>query len=100
MYSLGIFSDLQERLEIAALASQENSHRRDTSGYRVASSFNGNSLEHGVNNKQRPNSVGRSKYVCQFACEFVSTICTWQLFLYSIESPEIFFPVSLLILVY
>lgn len=83
MYSLGIFSDLQERLEIAALASQENSHRRDTSGYRVASSFNGNSLEHGVNNKQRPNSVGRSKYVCQFACEFVSMICTWQLFLYS-----------------
>ncbi|XP_031449564.1 eIF-2-alpha kinase GCN2 isoform X1 [Phasianus colchicus] len=57
----------QERLEIAALASQENSHRRDTSGYRVASNFNGNCLEHGVNNKQRPNSVGRSKRERQFS---------------------------------
>lgn len=100
MYLFSVFPDLQERLEIAALASQENSHRRDTSGYRVASNFNGNCLEHGVNNKQRPNSVGRSKYVCQFAHEFVIMICIWQLFLYGIDSPEIPFPMSLLILVY
>ncbi|KAM6074579.1 eIF-2-alpha kinase GCN2 isoform 1-T1 [Chlamydotis macqueenii] len=51
----------QERLEIAALTSQENSHRRDAAGYRVASSLNGSCLEHGVNNKHRPNSTGRSK---------------------------------------
>ncbi|NXL88182.1 E2AK4 kinase, partial [Alectura lathami] len=57
----------QERLEIAALTSQENSHRRETPGYRVASSLNGNSLEHGVNNKHRPNSVGRSKRERQFS---------------------------------
>ncbi|OXB65692.1 hypothetical protein ASZ78_015443 [Callipepla squamata] len=57
----------QERLEIAAQTSQENSHRRDTSGYRVASNLNGNCLEHGVNNKQRPNSVGRSKRERQFS---------------------------------
>uniref|UniRef100_A0A8C0HIP9 eIF-2-alpha kinase GCN2 n=1 Tax=Buteo japonicus TaxID=224669 RepID=A0A8C0HIP9_9AVES len=51
----------QERLEIAALTSQENSHRRDTAGYRVTSSLNGSCWEHGVNNKHRPNSAGRSK---------------------------------------
>uniref|UniRef100_A0A8B9VFE5 eIF-2-alpha kinase GCN2 n=1 Tax=Anas zonorhyncha TaxID=75864 RepID=A0A8B9VFE5_9AVES len=57
----------QERLEIAAQTSQENSHRRDTAGYRVASSLNGNCLEHGVNNKHRPNSAGRSKRERQFS---------------------------------
>ncbi|XP_065610080.1 eIF-2-alpha kinase GCN2 [Cyrtonyx montezumae] len=57
----------QERLEIAAQTSQENSHRRDTSGYRVTSNLNGNCLEHGVNNKQRPNSIGRSKRERQFS---------------------------------
>ncbi|XP_010157299.1 PREDICTED: eukaryotic translation initiation factor 2-alpha kinase 4 [Eurypyga helias] len=51
----------QERLEIAALTSQENSHRRETAEYRVTSTLNGNCLEHGVNNKHRPNSAGRSK---------------------------------------
>ncbi|NXW06294.1 E2AK4 kinase, partial [Fregetta grallaria] len=51
----------QERLEIAALTSQENSHRKDTAGYRVAPSLNGSCLEHGVNNKHRTNSAGRSK---------------------------------------
>ncbi|XP_064316192.1 eIF-2-alpha kinase GCN2 isoform X3 [Phalacrocorax carbo] len=52
----------QERLEIAALTSQEDSHRRDTAGHRVASSLNGSCLEHGIiNNKHRPNSAGRSK---------------------------------------
>ncbi|XP_010184445.1 PREDICTED: eukaryotic translation initiation factor 2-alpha kinase 4-like [Mesitornis unicolor] len=51
----------QERLEIAALKSQANSHKRDASGYRVASSLNGSCSEHGVNNKHRPNSAGRSK---------------------------------------
>ncbi|XP_040984362.1 eIF-2-alpha kinase GCN2 isoform X4 [Aquila chrysaetos chrysaetos] len=51
----------QERLEIAALTSQENSHRRETAGYRVTSSLNGSCWEHGVNNKHRPNSSGRSK---------------------------------------
>ncbi|KAM6131451.1 LOW QUALITY PROTEIN: eIF-2-alpha kinase GCN2 [Pterocles gutturalis] len=51
----------QERLEIAALTSQENSHRRDAAGCRVASSLNGSCSEHGVNNKHRPNSTGRSK---------------------------------------
>ncbi|KAM9653856.1 eIF-2-alpha kinase GCN2 isoform 3-T3 [Morphnus guianensis] len=51
----------QERLEIAALTNQENSHRRDTAGYRVTSSLNGSCWEHGVNNKHRPNSAGRSK---------------------------------------
>ncbi|XP_065542743.1 eIF-2-alpha kinase GCN2 isoform X2 [Lathamus discolor] len=45
----------QERLEVAALTCQENSHKR------VASRLNGSSLEHGVNNKHRPNSAGRSK---------------------------------------
>uniref|UniRef100_A0A672V586 eIF-2-alpha kinase GCN2 n=1 Tax=Strigops habroptila TaxID=2489341 RepID=A0A672V586_STRHB len=44
-----------ERLEIAALTCQENSHKK------VASRLNGSSLEHGVNNKHRPNSAGRSK---------------------------------------
>uniref|UniRef100_A0A8D0FWA2 non-specific serine/threonine protein kinase n=1 Tax=Strix occidentalis caurina TaxID=311401 RepID=A0A8D0FWA2_STROC len=53
--------EVKERLEIAALTSQENSHRRDTARYRVASSLNGSCLEHGVNNKHRPNSAGRSK---------------------------------------
>ncbi|NXC17320.1 E2AK4 kinase, partial [Corythaeola cristata] len=51
----------QERLEIAALTRQENSHRRDAAGYRVASNLNGNCLEHGANNKHRTNSAGRSK---------------------------------------
>ncbi|XP_074959292.1 eIF-2-alpha kinase GCN2 isoform X3 [Phalacrocorax aristotelis] len=52
----------QERLEIAALTSQEDSHRRDPAGHRVASSLNGSCLEHGIiNNKHRPNSAGRSK---------------------------------------
>uniref|UniRef100_A0A8C3N2Y5 non-specific serine/threonine protein kinase n=2 Tax=Geospiza parvula TaxID=87175 RepID=A0A8C3N2Y5_GEOPR len=51
----------QERLEIAALTNQEDSHRRDTAGHRVASRLNGSCLEHGVNNKHRPNSAGRSK---------------------------------------
>ncbi|RMC00444.1 hypothetical protein DUI87_23054 [Hirundo rustica rustica] len=51
----------QERLEIAALTNQEDSHRRDTAGRRVPSRVNGNCLEHGVNNKHRPNSAGRSK---------------------------------------
>ncbi|XP_052638404.1 eIF-2-alpha kinase GCN2 isoform X3 [Harpia harpyja] len=51
----------QERLEIAALTNQENSHRRETAGYRVTSSLNGSCWEHGVNNKHRPNSAGRSK---------------------------------------
>lgn len=46
-------------MEIAALTNQEDCHRRD----RVASRLNGNYLEHGVNNKHRPNSTGRSKYV-------------------------------------
>ncbi|KAI6068074.1 EIF-2-alpha kinase GCN2 [Aix galericulata] len=57
----------QERLEIAAQTSQENSHRRESAGYRVASSLNGNCLEHGVNNKHRPNSAGRSKRERQFS---------------------------------
>ncbi|XP_035182470.1 eIF-2-alpha kinase GCN2 isoform X2 [Oxyura jamaicensis] len=57
----------QERLEIAAQTSQENSHRRDAAGYKVASSLNGNCLEHGVNNKHRPNSAGRSKRERQFS---------------------------------
>ncbi|KFQ29222.1 Eukaryotic translation initiation factor 2-alpha kinase 4, partial [Merops nubicus] len=51
----------QERLEIAAQTSQENSHRREAATYRVAPSLNGSRLEHGVNNKHRPNSAGRSK---------------------------------------
>ncbi|NXG12661.1 E2AK4 kinase, partial [Sakesphorus luctuosus] len=51
----------QERLDIAALTNQENSHRRDSAGSRVASRLNGSCLEHGVNNKHRPNSTGRSK---------------------------------------
>uniref|UniRef100_A0A8C3CW95 eIF-2-alpha kinase GCN2 n=1 Tax=Cairina moschata TaxID=8855 RepID=A0A8C3CW95_CAIMO len=57
----------QERLEIAAQTNQENSHRRDTAGYRVASSLNGNCLEHGVNNKHRPNSARSSKRERQFS---------------------------------
>uniref|UniRef100_A0A8C3VLZ7 non-specific serine/threonine protein kinase n=1 Tax=Catharus ustulatus TaxID=91951 RepID=A0A8C3VLZ7_CATUS len=51
----------QERLEIAALTNQEDSHKRDTAGHGVASRLNGSCLEHGVNNKHRPNSTGRSK---------------------------------------
>ncbi|KAM4779677.1 eIF-2-alpha kinase GCN2 isoform 1-T1 [Cyanocitta cristata] len=51
----------QERLEIAALTNPEDSHRRDTAGHRVASRLNGSCLEHGGNNKHRPNSAGRSK---------------------------------------
>ncbi|NWH74848.1 E2AK4 kinase, partial [Piaya cayana] len=51
----------QERLEIAALTGQENSQRRDNAGCRVASSLNGSCLEHGVSNKHRPHSAGRSK---------------------------------------
>uniref|UniRef100_A0A8C5X3B0 eIF-2-alpha kinase GCN2 n=1 Tax=Malurus cyaneus samueli TaxID=2593467 RepID=A0A8C5X3B0_9PASS len=51
----------QERLEIAALTNQEDSHKRDTAGHRAASRLNGSCLEHGVNNKHRPNSAGRSK---------------------------------------
>ncbi|XP_067152724.1 eIF-2-alpha kinase GCN2 isoform X8 [Apteryx mantelli] len=54
----------QERLEIASLTSQENCHRRETTGYRVVPSLNGSCLEHGGNNKHRPNSAGRSKCVC------------------------------------
>lgn len=50
-------------MEIATLTNQEDSHRRDTAGHRSASRLNGSSLEHGVNNKHRPNSAGRSKYV-------------------------------------
>lgn len=50
-------------MEIAALTNQEDSHRRDTAGHRVASRLNGSCLGHGVNNKHRPNSAGRSKYV-------------------------------------
>lgn len=48
---------------IAALTNQEDSHRRDAAGPRAASRLNGSCLEHGVNNKHRPNSAGRSKYV-------------------------------------
>uniref|UniRef100_A0A8C4VG92 eIF-2-alpha kinase GCN2 n=1 Tax=Falco tinnunculus TaxID=100819 RepID=A0A8C4VG92_FALTI len=51
----------QERLEIAALRSQDNSHRKDTAGCKVVSSVNGRCLEHGVTSKHRPNSAGRSK---------------------------------------
>uniref|UniRef100_A0A8C8RLK2 eIF-2-alpha kinase GCN2 n=1 Tax=Pelusios castaneus TaxID=367368 RepID=A0A8C8RLK2_9SAUR len=51
----------QERLEIAAFPSQENSLRRDTLGHKSASSLNGGTLEHGGNNKHRTNSSGRSK---------------------------------------
>lgn len=50
-------------MEIAALTNQEASHRRDTAGHRAASRLNGSYLEHGVNNKHRPNSAGRSKYI-------------------------------------
>lgn len=50
-------------MEIAALTNQEDCHRRDTVGHGVASRLNGSCLEHGVNNKHRPNSAGRSKYV-------------------------------------
>ncbi|XP_014797277.1 PREDICTED: eukaryotic translation initiation factor 2-alpha kinase 4 isoform X1 [Calidris pugnax] len=56
----------QERLEIAALTSQENAQRKDA-GCRVTSSVNGSSLEHGVNNKHRTNSAGRSKRERQFS---------------------------------
>ncbi|NXN94799.1 E2AK4 kinase, partial [Rhinopomastus cyanomelas] len=51
----------QERMDIAALTSQENSHRRDPTGCRAGSGLNGSCLEHGVNNKHRPSSAGRSK---------------------------------------
>ncbi|NXG48007.1 E2AK4 kinase, partial [Psilopogon haemacephalus] len=51
----------QERLEIAALTSQEHSQRRETAGRRAASSLNGGCVEHGENNKHRLNSAGRSK---------------------------------------
>uniref|UniRef100_A0A8C7EAW7 non-specific serine/threonine protein kinase n=1 Tax=Nothoprocta perdicaria TaxID=30464 RepID=A0A8C7EAW7_NOTPE len=51
----------QERLEIVSLTSQENCHRRETTGYKVAPSLNGGCLEHGGNNKHRPTSTGRSK---------------------------------------
>ncbi|XP_068018973.1 eIF-2-alpha kinase GCN2 isoform X2 [Melanerpes formicivorus] len=51
----------QERLEIAALTSQEHSQRRETAGHRAASSLNGNCVEQGASNKHRPNSAGRSK---------------------------------------
>ncbi|NXD07885.1 E2AK4 kinase, partial [Nothocercus nigrocapillus] len=51
----------QERLEIASLTSQENCHKRETTGYKAVPSLNGGCLEHGGNNKHRPNSAGRSK---------------------------------------
>ncbi|NWU95052.1 E2AK4 kinase, partial [Upupa epops] len=51
----------QERLDIAVVTSQEKSHRKDTAAYRAGSNLNGNCLEHGVNNKRRSSSTGRSK---------------------------------------
>ncbi|XP_075783194.1 eIF-2-alpha kinase GCN2 isoform X2 [Pelodiscus sinensis] len=51
----------QERLEISTFTSQENSFKRDTVGYRSASSLNEGALEPGGNNKHRTNSTGRSK---------------------------------------
>lgn len=56
-----LFLNSQERLEIAALTSQENPSGKDTGGLKYGTNLNGGSLEHGGNNKHRAHSIGRSK---------------------------------------
>ncbi|XP_006275944.1 eIF-2-alpha kinase GCN2 [Alligator mississippiensis] len=57
----------QERLEIAALTSQENPSGKDTGGLKYGTNLNGGSLEHGGNNKHRAHSIGRSKRERQYS---------------------------------
>lgn len=61
LYLANASPDWQERLEIAALTSQEHSQRRESAGRRAAFGLSGGCEEHGVSNKHRPGSAGRSK---------------------------------------